>query len=150
MLIAARFNPAKPDDPETGTPVEPAFPNHRWVRYRNFMAAFEKLAEAFRVARDKSDAEARERREFVIDDMIAGKAKDVIGYRVPPGAASYFSSATAGLEALAKCMRDAREASAASAFDPPPTEEKPRPVGAAPRPKMRAYLRPLPDNDPRA
>jgi predicted acylesterase/phospholipase RssA len=47
-LIAARFAPEPVKDPITGASVELTWDNHRWVRYRSFMAAFETAARQFR------------------------------------------------------------------------------------------------------
>jgi hypothetical protein len=44
LLISAQFDPKTLRNPETGNVNVEIFPDHRWVRFRNFMAAFEDLA----------------------------------------------------------------------------------------------------------
>lgn len=138
MLIAARFGLRGTIDPEIGKAIAPAFPNHRWVRYRNFMAAFERLARRFADARRRSDAGAAERGELPIDAMITGKPRE-IGYPAPDAAKAYYKQTTDDLESLALRMMQQ-----AQTFDPP------KGPGSAPRPKMRVNLRPQADNDPLA
>ncbi|MBZ6077683.1 patatin-like phospholipase family protein [Microvirga puerhi] len=152
LLISARFDPQAQQDPETGETNEEIFANHRWVRYRNFMAAFEDLSRRFARSRRTSDKAALVRDESLLDDMIAGKAKEKLGYPAPRAAQPYFQSATDDFERLALKM------AAATRVDPNATFDRPRSpglaqgrqqAGAAPRPKMRARLRPLINNDPR-
>lgn len=153
MLIAARFNPDAKIDPETGDPINPAFPNHRWVRYRNFMAAFERMAERFRVCRDATDKAALARSEPVIDAMIANskQVQRLIGYKTIKVARPYFTKATTRLKALADDLQVDRKLINGIGFDrPDPAGSTKSPAGAAPRPKMRAVLRPLVNNDPKA
>ena len=52
-LLAGRFAPTPTGnqvliDPKTGEPVVLTWDNHRWVRYRSFMAAVELVARRFR------------------------------------------------------------------------------------------------------
>lgn len=54
-LLAARFartplGDEELTDPQTGDEVELTWDNHRWIRYRTMMAAFETLARRFRAA----------------------------------------------------------------------------------------------------
>jgi predicted acylesterase/phospholipase RssA len=153
LLISARFDPLCTTDPETGQSNRQVFAKHRWVRFRNFMAAFEDLSRRFAIARRESDAAARQRGELLLDAMIEGKAWERLGYPAPAGARPYFSKATDDLEQLALWMADAQRANSSSTFDhprPSGTDHARLPAGAAPRPKMRIRLRPLVDNDPRA
>lgn len=150
LLISARFDPRSARDPETGEPNRQAFANHRWVRFRNFMAAFEDLSRRFATARRRSDAAGAERGESMLDDMIAGEATERLGYPAPPGARDYFRETTDGFEKLALQMADRTRAAAEATFDRPRRLGANAPAGAAPRPKMRIRLRPLVDNDPRA
>jgi len=70
ILIAARFDPDVTKDPKTGQSNESMFANHRWVRYRNFMAAFEDLSRRFaQSSRDSNDA-AQRRGEPSLDVLI--------------------------------------------------------------------------------
>jgi hypothetical protein len=146
MLIAARFDSKPTEDPETGRPISPAFPNHRWVRYRNFMAAFERMANQFRQARRKADMEAQGRGEPLIDDMLAGRANKLIGYRAPAAAQGYYRRATNAFMRFADGLHATQEANKAATFDPP----RRSPAGSAPRPRMRLRQRPVADGDPRA
>jgi len=152
MLIAARFDPNAQTDPETGAAIIPAFANHRWVRYRNFMAAFEDLSRRFAAARRKSDEEAAKRREPTLDEMIDGRSTARIGYPVPASARAFFRQSTRTLERfaieMAKAQRDDPSATFDRARDFHGAGPK-APPGAAPRPKMGIRLRPLIDNDPR-
>lgn len=152
LLISARFDPEARQDPETGAVNEEIFANHRWVRFRNFMAAFEDLSRRFARSRCLSDKAAALRGESLLDDMIAGRAKEKLGYPAPQAAQAYFQTATDDFERLAVKMAAMTRADANATFDRPrPSEAEPgqRRTGAAPRPKMRARLRPLVGNDPR-
>jgi hypothetical protein len=46
-LLAARFSPNLEPDPQTGKPIELTWDNHRWIRYRSFMAGLERVARGF-------------------------------------------------------------------------------------------------------
>jgi hypothetical protein len=49
-LLAARYGPNPEKDPQSGDDIELTWDNHRWIRYRATMAAFEDLARRFRKA----------------------------------------------------------------------------------------------------
>jgi len=151
LLIAARFDSSAKIDPETGDPNRQIFANHRWIRFRNFMAAFEDLSRRFARSRRKSDVAASARNETLLNRMIAGKAKEKIGYPVPASARVFYRTATDGFEKLALQMADATRKNPRATFDSPrPSTGTPKVVaGMAPRPRMRLRLRPLVDNDPR-
>ncbi len=148
QLIAARYDPLETTDPETGGPNSPSFANHRWVRYRNFMAAVEDLSRRFVLARRASDAAAEARGEKSLDDMIDGKAEPRPSYAAPSRSRPYYHMVTDGFEKLAIAMADARRRDEYATFDRT-TDGHDRPVGAAPRPKMRFRLRPIVNDDPR-
>ncbi|MFC7400418.1 hypothetical protein ACFQU1_24770 [Chelatococcus sp. GCM10030263] len=150
LLISARFDPLAAIDPETGEPNARVFANHRWVRYRNFMAAFEDLARRYAAARRESDRAGAIRCEPSLEEMIAGSTPTRLGYPAPAGARDYFRGVTDAFEALALDMADRTRASPEATFDRPRRLGTKPPAGAAPRPKMRIRLRPLADNDPRA
>jgi hypothetical protein len=153
LLIAARFDPEQKVDPETGSENEHMFANHRWVRFRNFMAAFEDMSRRFARSRRTSDIAALQRGETQLDDMIAGMASEKLGYNVPAGAETYYRSVTNELEQLALRMACATRKDPRATFDRPRgygSDQTRRPVGGAPRPTMRNRLRPLIDNDPRS
>lgn len=153
LLIAARFDPEATHDPETGNKNIQVFANHRWVRYRNVMAAFEDISRRFATSRRKSDEAAVDRSESLLDQMIAGKAREKLGYPVLDEARAFYRKYTDELEQLAQAMAETTRADRINTFDRvrPYGEGVSRtPLGAAPRPKMRIRLRPLADNDPRA
>jgi hypothetical protein len=58
-LLAARFSPEPGNDPQTDEPIVLTWDNHRWVRYRSFMAALEELTRRFRATWLKSEEETR-------------------------------------------------------------------------------------------
>ena len=153
LLISARFDPSASSDPATGEASAERFANHRWVRYRNFMTAFEDIARRFALSRRGSDAAATSRGESLLDPMIDGKATEKLGYPAPAAARPFYHASTDGLEQLALQMAAATRADPMAtfdrprAFDPDATSAL---AGSAPRPKMRLRLRPLVDNDPRA
>ncbi|MBL8587366.1 MAG: hypothetical protein JNK46_02455, partial [Methylobacteriaceae bacterium] len=144
-LIAARFDPAAATDPETGEAIRRAFPNHRWVRYRNLMSAFEDFGRRFVLARRRSDAAAARRGELSIAAMIDGqtRADAPIGYPAPAAARNFFKSQTRAVTEMLLAMAEATRKDATQTFD---ADER---NGAAPRPKIRLRLRPLVNNDPR-
>lgn len=153
LLISARFDPEAKRDPESGAKNVEVFANHRWVRYRNAMAAFEDISRRFATSRRKSDAAAVDRNESLLDQMIEGKASEKLGYPAPAGARGFYRKYTDALEQLAQAMADATRVDPDNTFDRPRSyrEGSSRaPAGAAPRPKMRIRLRPIADNDPRA
>jgi predicted acylesterase/phospholipase RssA len=153
LLIAARFDPKAKRDPETGEANTEIFANHRWVRFRNFMAAFEDLTRRFATSRRKSDAAAEVRNESLLDTMIAGRAEEKLGYPAPSGARSFYRTFTDEFEQLALKMAAATRSDPEATFDRPrsfASGQKSISTGAAPRPKMRTPLQPLVNNDPRA
>jgi hypothetical protein len=153
LLISARFDPGTTVDPETGGVNAEVFANHRWVRYRNFMAAFQDISRRFALSRRGSDDAARMRGESLLDTMIAGGAKEKLGYYpLPIPARAFCQESTNAFEALALDMANKTRNDPEATFDRPhafgPSHQKTH--GEAPRPKMRFQLRPLANNDPRA
>ena len=153
LLIAARFDPS-PDalDPETGVPNFNAFPNHRWVRYRSFMAAFETIGRQFTRSRRESDVSAQERGEPELDAMINGEAKEKLGYPALPASRGYYRLSTDGLERLSREMSAATKDNPKATFDVETAAGQPAGAtqGGAPRPKLQLVSRPLATNDPRS
>jgi predicted acylesterase/phospholipase RssA len=153
LLISTRYDPTIANDPETGLPNQEIFANHRWVRFRNFMAAFEDISRRFVLSRQASDQAAMMRGEPRLEQMIAGDTDVKLGYPIPPSARDYYRSTTQGLEDFVIAMADQTRNNPHARFDVPRTfgpNGVSNPPGAAPRPKMRFRLRPLADNDPRA
>lgn len=93
-LVSARFDPDATFDLETGGPVKPAFPNHRWVRFRAFMAAVEDLSRWFALSRLSSSQAAADRHEPSLEDLIAGNGDVSIGYEPETTARPYYDRAT--------------------------------------------------------
>jgi predicted acylesterase/phospholipase RssA len=153
LQISARYDPKAAIDPETDLPNQEIFANHRWVRFRNFMAAFEDMSRRFALSRQASDQAATARDEPRVERMIAGDTDVKLGYPAPTSARGYYRSTTQGLEDFAIAMADQTRLNPHATFDMPRTfgpNGASNPPGAAPRPKMRFRLRPLADNDPRA
>jgi hypothetical protein len=153
LLASARFDPNQEIDPETGDANQQVFADHRWVRFRNFMASFEDTSRRFARSRRASDVAAAQRGESKLEDMIAGKATEKIGYPAPSSAREYYQEVTDQLEQMALQMAARTRANEAATFDRPrvyDTEQVIDRAGAAPRPAMRSRLRPLANNDPRA
>ncbi|MBZ9603102.1 patatin-like phospholipase family protein [Phyllobacterium chamaecytisi] len=143
MLIAARFDPFEMTDPETGQLDNPrVFTSHRWIRFRNFMAAFEDLSRRFVTSRDASDKAADLRRETKLSGLIA-RPTNGVGYDASPAARRFYKTFTNKLEKLACQMADRTRAMPDATFD------NSAPLGRSPRPKMHMRLRPLVDTDPR-
>jgi hypothetical protein len=154
LLISARFDPSATIDPETGGANAEVFANHRWVRFRNFMAAFEDISRRFAFSRLRSDDAARVRGESLLSTMIAGTAKEKLGYYpLPIRARAFCEETTNEFESLALHLADKTRIDPEATFDRPREfglNHKHTTPGAAPRPKMRIRLRPLANNDPRA
>jgi hypothetical protein len=153
LLISARYDPAARTDPETGEPNQEIFPRHRWVRFRNFMSAFQDISRRFVLSRRASDQAAMARGEPELKALIAGNKEMKLGYPIPDLAQDYYRTTTQGFENFAIEMGKMTEADPNATFDAPRTfgpNGSTDPVGAAPRPKMHFSLRPLADNDPRA
>jgi predicted acylesterase/phospholipase RssA len=151
LLISARYDPDRKFDPETHLPNQESFANHRWVRFRNFMAAFEDVSRRFALSRQASDRAAIQRRELQLVQMIEGDTDTKLGYPTPASARAYYQNTTQDLEKLVVSMADATRDNAHATFDMPRAfgpNGVTNPAGAAPRPKMRFRLRPLVDNDP--
>jgi len=153
LLISARYDPNMTSDPETGLPNKEIFANHRWVRFRNFMAAFEDISRRFSLSREASDRAATQRYEPLLAEMIEGNTEEKLGYPAPASAREYYQDTTRDLGDLCLSMADATRQNEHATFDMPRAfgpDGITNPAGAAPRPKMRFRLRPLADNDPRA
>jgi hypothetical protein len=82
--------------------------------------------------------------------MISSEAPEKLGYEAPASARPFFRESTDRLEGLALELAAATRAEPDASFDRQRSPSGNVPGGAAPRPKMRIRLRPLPENDPRA
>jgi predicted acylesterase/phospholipase RssA len=154
LLISARFDPGATTDPETGGANVEVFANHRWVRFRNFMAAFEDVSRRFAMSRFRSDDAAQARGESLLSTMIEGKAKDFLGYYpLPDRARAFCEDATKEFTNLALRLADKTRIDPEATFDRATEFGIPHghaTRGPAPRPKMRIRPRPLANDDPRA
>lgn len=149
LLISSRFDPAPGPDLATGAPKVASFPNHRWVRFRNTMAAMEDLLRRFALARRRSDAAANYRKELDLSQLIASGPLPDIGYHpLPSGSQAYYWSETKQLEAIGVALASALQSNPLETFDV--TDSAPTPASPAPKPKMRMQTRPLVSPDPRA
>ena len=144
-LISARFDPSAEKDPETGLKNTNTFPNHRWIRFRNFLAGFEDMTRRFAVSRVESDEAAGRRNEGDINGLIEKE----LAPPVSQVTRQFYHRVTDDLETYARRLAALKLHDPNATFDGGPT---PRPEDAppAPRPKMRLVLRPLPTTDPRA
>ena len=154
LLISAQFDPKALRNPETGNVNVEIFPNHRWVRFRNFMAAFEDLSRRFATSRRMSDVAAGVREESLLNTMIDAGAKEKLGYYpIPVEARPFYRKFTDDFEQLALKMAAATLNNPIATFDKRrlfASDHKRSSAGTAPRPKMTTQLRPLINNDPRA
>jgi hypothetical protein len=134
-MLAARFAPDPGDDPKTGITIELTWDNHRWIRYRGLMAAFEGLAKQFH-QRWKQTAPVGAHQKRTLPDLLERSAiEKSIAY--PWADPDQFEFAKQSTESLADFVKDWDNAS--KTFD----SEK----GHAPRPKMRLRVTP-PDDAP--
>jgi hypothetical protein len=134
-MLAARFAPDPGDDPKTGITIELTWDNHRWIRYRGLMAAFEGLAKQFH-QRWKQAAPVGAHQKRTLPDLLERSAiEKSIAY--PWADPDQFEFAKQSTESLADFVKDWDNAS--KTFD----SEK----GHAPRPKMRLRVTP-PDDAP--
>jgi hypothetical protein len=147
LLISSRFDPDCEIDPQTGEVNDKGFADHRWTRYRSFMAAFEDTSRHFARSRRASDQAAQARGEPSLDELIDSGDHS---YPILVGARSFFRQVTDDYEELALDMADRTRTHEEETFNRVRAPGAKPPAGAAPRQLMKARLRPLPDSDPRA
>lgn len=142
QLIGDTFNPAKTQTVSGG--ISHGFANHRWVRFRSFMAAFEALGRQFVTSYDASDKAGAPTFDEMIESEKDGSRK--IGFRLIDAQQPFIRAQS---KALAELMRAWSKATVDSgdkqAFD----RGKRSNSGRSPRPKPTLRMRPPGNNDPR-
>lgn len=127
QLLAARFAGTTGGiDPQSGKPIRLTWNNHRWVRFRAFMAAHERTLQQL----DKAWRTGKPPEDF--DTLLASSATTPPSYAW--GSQTQFENSKARVEALLAV------AASTPCFDPPG-----RGRGGAPRPPLQ--LRPMPRTD---
>ncbi len=131
-LLAARFasNPGK--DPKTKKAIRLTWDNHRWIRYRTFMAAFELVGRRFRAIWQRRNWPQSQR---TYPDLLAHQPS----YKLDTPAQQQF--AVAETEKLVDIV-----GSWTDSFDHP----EPHAEGRSPRPKPVLRMMPPGSNDPRS
>ena len=71
-LLAARFAFDTKSDPQTGRKIKLTWDNHRWVRFRSFLAAFEQIMRRFRVTWE----DAEQQRPFRSYAELLGRGRN--------------------------------------------------------------------------
>jgi hypothetical protein len=160
-LIAARFDPNATTDPQTGTAISISLVNHRWTRFRTFMAALEETGRRFLVSRAASDSAALARGEPILNHLIgmrpratkAGSAPFEAGGNTQVGyplanakQRGFVRRQTDAFSALMHLWAREESVNTNQSFDP----RDPRHKGRSPRPKPALRMRPIGDTDPRA
>jgi hypothetical protein len=141
QLLAARFAPTPTGDealtdPKTGQPVVLTWDNHRWVRYRSFMAALELVARRFRA----TWSDVRAQQPWRSYDMLLHRRNAPVSYPFHrPGQQEFAISETSNLIS----------STAHWTTDDQTFDRKANP-GRSPRPKPGLRMMPPGANDPRA
>jgi predicted acylesterase/phospholipase RssA len=142
-LIGATFDPKCTSDP-LRRGITHGFANHRWIRFRTFMAAQESIGEQFARAIAKWDEASPS-----LDDMIDGKDEIVdgkpvrqIGAKLVPAQRGYVRDETKRFRELMTNWARAKWQDGFHAFDRDVKD------GRSPRPKPTLNLRPPGGNDP--
>jgi predicted acylesterase/phospholipase RssA len=152
-LIAARFDPFALVDPQTGSPLDATigFTNHRWIRFRTFMASLENLGRSFVLSLERSASAAAERNEAPLDELIrkggaAPGQRGKIGYELVKKQRSFIEKETRAFATLMEKWAKKSVANEDCSFDRTTGRSD---TGRAPRPKPALRIRPLGDRDPR-
>jgi hypothetical protein len=135
QLLVARFAPELGTDPKTGAPIELTWDNHRWIRYRSFMAALETSVRQFRAAWLKTENPWRTYAELLNRD--AGEKPQFYPLKRP----DQYDLAVSATDKLLNLFSDL------TAKDKTFDRGRSAAAGAAPRPKMILRVVP-PLNDP--
>jgi hypothetical protein len=130
-LLAARFAPQPGLDPKTKEPIRLTWDNHRWIRYRTFMAAFDLVGRKFRETWQRSNWPAS---WGTYPQLLHAKPPS---YPLAPAAQHQFAiAATQHFVDMVASWTDS--------FDHP----QPRAPGRSPRPKPVLRMMPSGSNDP--
>lgn len=142
-LLAGRFAPTPTGnevlaDPKTGNPVVLTWDNHRWVRYRSFMAAVELVARRFRAT--WNDVSTRKHWRLY-DDLLKRAPRDApVSYPLHrPDQQNFAISETARLVDWTATWTTGDQ-----------TFDRTSNPGRSPRPKPGLRMMPPGANDPRA
>jgi hypothetical protein len=145
MLLAARFAPTptggdRLTDPQTGEYVELTWDNHRWIRYRTVLAAFENLARRLRATWQVAEKQKPWRS---YGDLLCRTVNDepTCYLLKRPGQQAFAESVTDALVAFV-----ADWTSADQTFDRGQDSKE----GRSPRPKPGLRMMPAGSNDPRS
>jgi predicted acylesterase/phospholipase RssA len=130
-MLAARFAPVPGVDPKTGRPIELTWDNHRWIRYRGLMAAFEELAKQFQ-ERWKQAVSLPEHKTPSLYDLLEESSAIDKWFAYPWGDPGQFGFAKNVTEQLADFVK---------AWDAP-YKTFDWENGRAPRPKLRLRVMP--------
>jgi len=138
-LLTARFARKPGRDPKTKMPIRLTWDNHRWIRYRSVMAAFEDLARRFQ-KKWKVPSEPRGPRSY--PDLLGRKPRSAPrGYIFVPGQDAFAKAATDQFLKLVAAWKTTDDT-----FDRGKTSKQ----GRSPRPKPVLRMMPPGSNDPRA
>jgi hypothetical protein len=131
-LLSARFAPNPGLDPKTKEPIHLTWDNHRWIRYRTFMAAFDLVGRKFRATWQRSNWPAP---WGTYPQLLHAKPPS---YPLAPAAQHQFAiAATEDFVDMVGSWTDS--------FDHP----LPHAPGRSPRPKSVLRMMPSGSNDPR-
>jgi Patatin-like phospholipase len=139
-LLAARFALDPQPDPQSGKPIWLTWDNHRWVRYRSFMAALEDTLRRFRGGWERS-AQASTPLSY---DALLSREPGSAPKSYPPGTVAQRKFIIQTTQDLLDCIK--QESPSDQTFDRGESSSD----GRSPRPKPALRMMPLGSNDPRA
>ena len=136
-LLAARFAFKPKLDPQNGKKIKLTWDNHRWVRFRSFLAAFEDVARRFRVTWE----DAEQQRPFRSYEELLGRSRneDPTSYPLKRPTQLQFVS-----EAVNKFVDFVASWTGDRTFDRGESSKE----GRSPRPKPILRMMPPGSNDP--
>lgn len=139
-LLAARFAPDPKPDPQSGKEIWLTWDNHRWVRFRSFMAALEELARRLRATWRETGAQG------------ASSSFDALLNRAPESKPRSYPFGTAGqrefaIDATNKLVSFVETWTSNDQTFDRGEESK---AGRSPRPKPVLRMMPPGSNDPRS
>jgi hypothetical protein len=137
-LLAARFAFEPKLDPQNGKKIKLTWDNHRWVRFRSFLAAFEDVARRFHVTWE----DAERQWPFRSYEQLLGRSRNQEPTSYPlkrPTQLQFMWEAVNTLVAFVASWTDDRT------FDRGKSSKE----GRSPRPKPILRMMPPGSNDPR-
>ena len=139
-LLAARFALNPVPDPQSGKDIWLTWDNHRWVRFRSFMAALEDTLRRFRGGWERSTQAPVPRSYEALLNREPGSAP-----------ASYEPGTTAQRDFVVETTQKLLDCIAVGTTDDQTFDRgKSSSEGRSPRPKPALRMMPLGSNDPRA